>query len=110
MDDYSEICATPLAPGACDHRGPVLVYYAFQPFSNSRLEDFAAASAHAYHLGSPALAIALPLLVLSVAALIILSRSDKREDDPDADADSDQENGSSKTGDVPDVIHIVPGE
>jgi hypothetical protein len=34
-DDTSKICATPLAPGACDNKGPVLVYYSFQPFQNS---------------------------------------------------------------------------
>jgi hypothetical protein len=106
MDDYSEVCATPLAPGACDNHGPVLVYYSFQPYSNSRLEDFAVASAHAYRIGSPALAIGLPLFVLSLAALIILARPDKREDDPDPEA----EKGRSRSDDVPDVIHIVPGE
>jgi hypothetical protein len=106
FDDYSEVCRTPLTPGACDHHGPVLVYYSYQPYSNSRLEDFTVASTNAYRFGAPALAIGLPLFVLSVAALIILSRSDKREDDPDPGA----EKGRSKSDDVPDAIHIVPGE
>ena len=44
MDDYSDVCRTPLAPGACNNHGPVLVYYSYQPYANSRLEDFAAAS------------------------------------------------------------------
>ncbi len=106
FDDYSGVCRTPLAPGACYNQGPVRVYYSYQPYSNSRLEDFAAASANAYRFGAPALAIGLPLFVLSVAALIILARSDKPEDDPDPEA----EKGRSKSDDVPDVIHIVPGE
>jgi hypothetical protein len=49
MDDYSEVCPTPLAPGACfNENGLVLVYYSYQPYPNSRLEDFAIASSHAY--------------------------------------------------------------
>jgi hypothetical protein len=83
MDDYSEICATPLAPGACDHHGPVLVYYSYQPFQNSLLEDFAVASARPYRFGKPALAIGLPLFVLSIAALVVLSRKGRSEAEPD---------------------------
>jgi hypothetical protein len=106
MDDFSEICATPLAPGACNKEGPVLVYYSFQPYSNSRLEDFAVASAHAYRIGAPALAIGLPLFVLSIAALVVMARADKR----DNDSNPDKGKRRSKSDDVPDVIHIVPGE
>ncbi|MFY9854173.1 MAG: hypothetical protein WAK26_09890 [Terracidiphilus sp.] len=106
VDDYSKVCETPLAPGACDNHGPVLVYYSFQPFSNSRLEDFADASKHAFRVGIPALAIGLPLFVLSLWTMVILSRRDKREGDPDVD----EEEGTSKSDDVPDAIHIVPGE
>lgn len=106
FDDYSGVCATPLSPGACNHQGPVLVYYSYQPYSNSRLEDFAVASAHAYRFGEPSLAIGLPLFVLSLAALIILARTDKREDGPDPD----EQKGASKSDEIPDAIHIVPGE
>jgi hypothetical protein len=106
FDDYSKVCRTPLAPGACDHKGPVLVYYSFQPFSNSRLEDFSAASADAYRIGQPVLAIGLPLFVLSIAALVVLSRPGKRKNGPDAG----EGKGAGGTGDVPDVLHIVPGE
>lgn len=83
MNDYSNVCATPLSPGACFNEGPVLVYYSYQPFSNSRLQDFAVASAEDYRSGMPALAIALPLFVLSGAAMVILTRKDKDKDDSD---------------------------
>jgi hypothetical protein len=106
VDDYSRVCATPLVPGACDNHGPVLVYYSFQPFSNSRLEDFAVASQHAYRVGIPALAIGLPLFALSLWTMVILSRKDKGEED----SDPDEQEGASKSDDVPDAIHIVPGE
>ncbi len=104
MDDYSEVCRTPLAPGACDNHGPVLVYYSSQPYSNSRLEDFAAASAHAYRIGIPTIAICLPLYALAFVVISIVTRRDKSEDD------SDDQNGRSKSDDLPDEIHIVPGE
>jgi hypothetical protein len=76
-DDTSEVCATPLAPGACDNKGPVLVYYSYQPFPNSRLQDFTDASRHAYRVGRRELGIGLPLLALSIAGLVIRSRNGK---------------------------------
>lgn len=78
-DDSSKVCATPLAPGACDNKGPVLVYYSFQPFPNSLLEDFAAASHNAYRTGKLALGIGLPLLALGVAGFSIRWRRGKEE-------------------------------
>jgi hypothetical protein len=80
MNDYSNVCATPLAPGACFDKGPVLVYYSYQPFSNSRLEDFAVSSAKDYRSGKPALAIALPLFLLSCTSMVILARKGTDED------------------------------
>jgi hypothetical protein len=74
-DDSSKVCATPLAPGACDNKGPVLVYYSFQPFPNSLLEDFNDASRVAYRAGELGLGIGLPLLVLSISGLAIRSRN-----------------------------------
>ena len=106
MDDYSDICRTPLAPGACDNHGPVLVYYSYQPYSNSRLEDFATASAHAYRIGIPTIAICLPLYVLAYIVIAIVSRRNKGDDD----SDPDNQNERNKSDDLPDVIHIVPGE
>jgi len=76
-DDTSPVCTTPLAPRACDNKGPVLVYYSFQPFANSRLEDFTDASRHAYRVGEFGLGIGLPLLALSIAGLAIRSRDGK---------------------------------
>lgn len=81
VDDYSEVCATPLAPDACFSNGPVLVYYSYRPYSNSRLEDFAVASSHANRFGRPTLAIGLLLLALSTACITIMTRKDKREGD-----------------------------
>lgn len=108
MDDQSKVCATPLAPGACDNNGPVLVYYSYQPYSNSILEDFAVASKNAYRPGKPALAIGLTLLALSSAGMMLRRR--KKKDDGDSDFDPENEKGRSKSDDVPDSIHIVPRE
>jgi hypothetical protein len=106
MDDSSEVCQTPLAPGACSKNGPVLVYYSYQPYSNSRLEDFAVASIDAYRFGKPALGIGLPLFILAFTAIVIQVRKETRERDQDSDA----KKGRSKSDDVPDAIHIAPGE
>jgi hypothetical protein len=110
MDDQSKVCATPLEPGACDNNGPVLVYYSYQPYSNSILEDFAVASKDAYRWGKPALAISLTLLVLSSTGMVIRGRKKKGDRDSDSDSDSEDEKGRSKSDDVPDGIHIVPDE
>jgi hypothetical protein len=78
-DDTSPVCTTPLAPGACDNKGPVLVYYSFKPFANSRLQDFTDASRRAYRAGKLGLGIGLPLLTLSIAGLTIRSRNGKEK-------------------------------
>lgn len=106
VDDSSNVCHTPLAPGACDNLGPVLVYYSYQPFAISKLQDFTSASTDAYRFGAPALAIGLPLFVLSIAALVVLSRKGRSETEPDR---GDQP-GASKSDNIPDDLHIVPGE
>lgn len=76
-DDYSGVCTTPLAQGACENKGPVLVYYSFQPFSNSRLEDFATASKKDFKYGIPALALGLPLVGLSIGGFAVRARLNK---------------------------------
>lgn len=91
VDDDSPICSTPLTPGACQHNGPVLVYYSYQPYSNSLLQDFAEARSDAFRDGKFLLALGLPLLILPGTALALLLRPGKSSD------------GS-------DVIHIVPSE
>ena len=106
MDDYCAVCRTPLAPGGCHLNGSVLVYYSHQPFSNSRLEDFSAASKNSYQIGEPALAVGLPLFVLSVAAMVVLSRKDKSA----YDSDPDEQKGASGSDSIPDNIHIAPDE
>ena len=83
MDDYSNVCRTPLALDACNDHGPVLVYYSYKPYANSRLVDFAAASAHAYRIGIPTIAISLPLYVLACGVIAIVIRKGKGKDDPD---------------------------
>jgi hypothetical protein len=91
MDDESPLCATPLEQGACENNGPVLVYYSWQPYSNSLLQDFAEARSDAFRDGKFLLAIGLPMLILPGAALVMLLRP-------------------GKSSDSSDVIHIVPGE
>ena len=104
FDDASKVCATPLAEGACNNNGPVLVYYSFQPFSNSLLEDFSVAGDRAYRFGKFVLAISLPILVLAGATIVILVRKDKRREDYDPNADR------NTPDDVPDDLHIAPRE
>jgi hypothetical protein len=69
MDDYDRVCKTPLAPGGCGKAGPVLVYYSYQPFSMSRMEDFAVAGRNTTQSARLPLAIGLPLLLLGVAGI-----------------------------------------
>jgi hypothetical protein len=106
MDDYSEVCATPLASGACDHKGPVLVYYSYKPYSNSRLEDFAVAARKAYRTGGIVLAVSLPCLVLSCAGMVKLARKNKGE----GDSDREDRERSSEDNEARDGVHIAPGE
>ena len=93
MDDSSGVCATPLTPDACSNYGPVLVYYSYQPYPNSLLQDFAVAGNNAFRIGKFLLAIGLPLLVFPSTALAVLLRKNKRATDSN-----------------PDAIHIVPEE
>jgi hypothetical protein len=106
MDDYSEVCSTPLTPGACDKKGSVLVYYAYQPFANSRLEDFAIASKRAFRLGEMWLAIGLPVFVLPCAVFAVLARKNKGE----GERDSARASGRNTPDDAPDDLHIAPRE
>ncbi len=104
MDDYSEVCETPLKPGACFNYGPVLVYYSFEPYSNSRLQDFAVASGDSFRIGKVALIIGLPLIVFPSIALVILPRKNKCEDE---DGPAEEEPRGEEDGE-PDEIHVVP--
>lgn len=106
LDDYSDVCTTPIVPEACDNKGPVLVYYSYKPFANSRLEDFAVASARAYRIGKPLLAVGFPLLVLTSVAIAIEARKGK----PENDNDPENRSGTSKSDVVPDALHIAPRE
>lgn len=106
MDDHDQVCKTPLALGACRKNGPVLVYYTYEPYRNSRLEDFAVAGRNTTRAAILPLGIGLPLLVLSIAGIVILERKNKSDDDPDP---SDQR-GRSLASDIPDDLEIVPHE
>ncbi len=93
MEDYSNVCFTPLAPGACENNGPVLVYYSYQPSPNSLLEDFADAGSFSYRVGKFLLAIGLPPFVLCSALLALLLNRQRK-----------QLKGE------PDSMHFIPGE
>lgn len=106
LDDYSDVCSTPLVADACWNRGPVLVYYAYEPYTNSRLEDFAISSARAYRAGKPELAGGLLLLLIAGGGIYFLTRREQR----DGPSSPEDRRGRSGTDDVPDAIHVVPGE
>jgi hypothetical protein len=77
VDDESEVCSTPLESDACWNNGRVLVYYSYEPYANSRLEDFSLAGSGAYRIGKPALAIGLAFLALAWVNMVISARVDK---------------------------------
>ena len=106
VDDYSEVCDTPLQPDACWNNGPVLVFYSDEPFSNSRLQDFAVASSEAYRAGKSALIVGLPLILLSWTALAVFPNRNENDEDPDPE----EEGRENRSSDQPDDIHVVPGE
>ncbi|HTB95960.1 MAG TPA: hypothetical protein VK716_03060 [Terracidiphilus sp.] len=93
VDDSSDVCETPLDSDACFNNGPVLVYYASQPFPNSRLENFSVASTNSYQLGIPAIGMGLPFLLLPIAVKLIFQLRRRRENDNQQGA-----------------IRVVPGE
>lgn len=106
MDDHDQVCKTPLVPGACRKNGPVLVYYTYEPYRNSRLEDFAVASRNTTRSAKLPFAVGLPLLVLSAACIFILERKNISDDDSDP---ADQR-GRSPVSDIPDDLEIAPHE
>lgn len=69
MDDYDRVCKTPLAAGVCSQAGPVLVFYSYQPFTMSRMEDFAVAGRNTAQSAKLPLVLGLPLLLLGVAGI-----------------------------------------
>lgn len=103
VDDYSDVCATPLTPDACWNNGQVLVYYSYEPYSNSRLEDFKLASTHSYRVGVPVLLIGLSLFVLG-GVVSTLARRDKGEDDDSPEEETSEDDSE----DVEEPVHVVP--
>jgi len=106
MDDTDQVCKTPLAPGACHNNGPVLVYYSYEPYRNSRLEDFAIAGRNTTRAARLPLAVGLTLLILPIAAMVILGRKNKSDDNSDWAGQRDD----ALNNDVPDDLHIAPNE
>lgn len=104
VDDCSEVCETELKPGACYNYGPVLVYYSYQPYQNSRLQDFAIARRDAFRIGEFAFVIGLLLLVLPSIALFVFPRKGKSDDD----SNSEEEELERKSCDELDDLHVVP--
>ena len=104
FDDASKNCTTPLAPRACDNKGPVLVYYAYQPFSNSAARRFLRCRDRAHRFGKFALAISLPILVRS--------RRDHRHSSAQRQAPGRYDPNADRNtpDDVPDDLHIAPRE
>lgn len=103
VDDYSGVCSTPLTPDACWNNGQVLVYYSYEPYANSRLEDFGVASTHCYKIGVPWLLFGVSLFILGVV-ISTLSRRNKS----DGDGITEEDTGENDCEDVEQPIHIVP--
>src|ERR1700689_1414680 len=79
MDDSAHICATPLAPGACENYGPVLVHYSYEPSPNSLLESFADASNFSFGVARFMLSIGLPLLGVGGTGFAILAYRQRKK-------------------------------
>lgn len=103
MRDYSGVCDTPLTRTSCIVGGPALVYYSFQPFSNSRLGDFTVVSRDAFQAGNRELVIGVSLIVLCTAIFDVQRRMNK--DEPESDEDVN-ENSSAENPD--DALSITP--
>jgi len=106
VDDSTGYCRTPLEPDACDNLGPVLVYYSFQPFRISALEDFAPSSVRAYREGTIWLAVGLIMFIAGFIIITSMIWQNKRDDEPDRG----KVKSATGSGDESGVIHIVPGE
>ena len=102
MDDYSDVCFTPLTLDACWNNGQVLVYYSYEPFPNSRLEDFKVASTHSYKIGVPWLLIGLSLFVVGG---VVSTQS--RRDKGDGDGDPEEETGENDSEIVEESTRII---
>jgi hypothetical protein len=91
MRDSSGSCRTPLTPGDCKVGGQVLVYYTYEPSTDSKLEDFADASREALQLGIWTVPIGVLLTGGSLLARKLVGASESSEDDDDSSKEDDSE-------------------
>jgi hypothetical protein len=97
MNDSGGTCKTPLTSNGCRERGQVLVYYAYEPTTNSMLEDFADAAREKLQLGAALSTVGLLMVGASLLMRKFGTVSDSSEDDNDSSNHDDSE-----------VISIVP--
>jgi hypothetical protein len=104
MSDDSEICKTPLKPAVCIAGGPALVYYSYEPFQNSLLEDFAVASSDAIQRGNRAWVVGVALMGLCYGIYRVFLNLNGRGDEPVIAFDTE----TKSRGDDPEEYSITP--
>lgn len=104
VQDTSEVCKTPLTRTSCITGGPAIVYYSDQPFSNSRLEDFRAASNGAFRRRNRALEFGILLISASNVTYRVLVYLNKRMGTADSSDDSEEVSEKEES----EVLSIAP--
>lgn len=89
MQDSSHDCNTSLTRVGCNAGGQVLVYYTYEPFNASKLEDFADASRHAFRTSLLEVPFGLLLTGVSLLVLKLRGRSDSSKDTDDPSSEDD---------------------
>lgn len=97
MNDSGGTCKTPLTSIGCKEGGQVLVYYAYEPTTNSMLEDFADAAREKLQLGTGLSAVGL----LMVGASLFMRKTE-------GGSDSSGEDNDSSNQDESEVLSIAP--
>ncbi len=91
MNDSGGACKTPLTSDGCREGGQVLVYYAYEPTTNSMLEDFADAAREKLQLGAVLSTVGLLMIGASLFMRKIEGGSDSSEEDNDSSNQDDSE-------------------
>ncbi len=78
------------------------MYYSYEPFSNSLLEDFAAASREAKRTGDHAMAFGLSIIGLCTMIFTVQRRLDGQ------DSESEKDTDETDPADESDVFSILP--
>jgi hypothetical protein len=97
MSDSSGACKTPLTPDGCKKGGQVVVYYTFEPTTNSMLKDFADAAHEKLQWGTGLTAVGL----LLIAGSWLMRRSG-------GSSGSDEEGDGRSQEDASEVLSIAP--